>query len=486
MSGGAFAKVYVDRVLNPAFANWKDLYQEDSLRVHRAHLCMLAETKIIAPEVAKSLKIGIEKAEAGFVAPDRIPEGVEDLYFLFEKELGDVAGEENAAWLHTARSRNDMDTTVFRLALKRVMIEFLRTFTAGCERLLRRCRLGEKELTVLYTHGQPANPSTTAHYLSALLLDLLADGEDLFMALSDVDRSTLGACAITGTGFPVDRGRVAELLGTRGFVSNSYQAIATSHWLTKPAQALHALMLDLGRFAADLSHKASCEVGLYDFPDDLVQISSIMPQKRNPVIIEHLRIQAGQTIGLCATIEDLYRNVPYQDVNEAADAPVSQLLQAFSYALSAIDLAEAIFAGMKANPERARAIALQFGVTTTELADAMVRRFGIGFRAAHGICAAFIRSGQNKEILRSTFYDRIGRVLPWQDAEIDAILEPWHFVEVRRTEGGPAADGMSLVYREAENSLKTFESRLSDLDARQKSADQAMIDGWKAIDSMKD
>ncbi|HWR10523.1 MAG TPA: lyase family protein [Rectinemataceae bacterium] len=484
MSGGAFAKVYVDRVLDPAFSNWKNLYQEDSLRVHRAHLCMLAETNIITAEVAKSLKIGIERVEAGFAPPAHIPEGVEDLYFLFEKTLGDVAGQENAAWLHTARSRNDMDTTVFRLALKRTMTEFLRAFTVSCERLLERCRRGAGELTVLYTHGQPANPSTTAHFLSALLLDLLEDGEGLFDALSDVDRSTLGACAITGTGFPIDRARVAELLGMDGFVPNSYQAIATSHWLARPAQALRLLMQDLGRFAADLSHKASCEVGLYDFPDDLVQISSIMPQKRNPVIIEHLRIQAGQTIGLCATIEDLYRNVPYQDVNEAADAPVSQLLQAFSCAFSAMDLAGATFAGMRARPERARAIALQFGVTTTELADAMVRRFGVGFRAAHGICAAFIRSGQNKEVLRQAFSDKTGQPLPWSDAEIDAILEPEHFVEVRTTAGGPAPDGMIAVYKEAEARLKTFRTRLSDMDVRRASADRMVEEAWGSLSAM--
>ncbi|PKL05658.1 MAG: argininosuccinate lyase [Spirochaetae bacterium HGW-Spirochaetae-9] len=481
MSGGAFAPVYVDRVLDPAYRNWKSLYEGDALRVHRAHLCMLEERGILPDGVAKALKAGIEAAESGFVAPEHIPEGVEDLYFLFEKELGRIAGEENAAWLHTARSRNDMDTTVFRLALKRVMIGFLRSLEACCRRLLERCRQGEGELTVLYTHGQPANPSTTAHYLSALLLDLLEDARGLSEALADVDQSTLGACAITGTGFPIDRERVAELLGMDGFVVNSYQAIATSHWLTKPAQALRILMQDLGRFAADLSHKASCEVGLYDFPDDLVQISSIMPQKRNPVIIEHLRIQAGQAAGLCAAIEELYRNVPYQDVNEAADAPVSQFMQAFDFAASALDLAGATFEGMRARPERARAVALDFGVTTTELADEIVRRFGIGFRAAHGICAAFIHSGRDKATLRRSFSEKTGRELPWSDAEIDAILEPEHFVEVRKTAGGPAREGMVPVYKMAEVELGALAASLGALDNRQARADQLSAQAWAAL-----
>lgn len=480
-TGGAFAKVYVDRVLDPAFSNWKLLYEGDALRVHRAHLCMLAERGIVSREIAKALKAGIEKVEASFTAPDRIPDGVEDLYFLFEKELGKASGEENAAWLHTARSRNDMDTTVFRLALKRTMIEFLRSLAACCGHLVERCRAGEAELTVLYTHGQPANPSTTAHYLSAVLLDLLEDGRGLLDALADVDRSTLGACAITGTGFPIDRERVAQLLGMDGFMVNSYQAISTSHWLSRPAQALRILMQDMGRFAADLSHKASCEVGLYDFPENLVQISSIMPQKRNPVIIEHLRIRAGQAAGLCASIEELYRNVPYQDVNEAADAPVSQLIDAFSIAASALDLAGAIFSGMRARPERARAIALEFGVTTTELADEIVRSFGIGFRAAHGICAAFIRSGRDKAVLRRIFAENAGKALPWSDAEIDAVLEPGHFVEVRATPGGPAPGGMAKVYETAEAHLAALDAALRDRDSRQVAADGMAAKAWAAL-----
>jgi len=478
---GAFAKVYVDRVLDPAFSNWKSLYEDDALRVHRAHLCMLAETKIIKPDVAKALKEGIEKVEASFIAPERIPDGVEDLYFLFEKELGDVAGEENAAWLHTARSRNDMDTTIFRLALKRVMLAFLSSLAACISGLIERCRQGENELTVLYTHGQPANPSTTAHYLSALLLDLLDDCAGLLDALSNVDKSTLGACAITGTGFPIDRARVAELLGMDGFVLNTYQAISTSHWLTRPAQALRILMQDLGRFAADLSHKASCEVGLYDFPDDLVQISSIMPQKRNPVIIEHLRIQAGQVAGLCSAIEELYRNVPYQDVNEAADAPVSQLLRAFDLAGSAIDLASATFSRMRARQEKARAIALDFGVTTTELADAMVRKFGIGFRAAHGICAAFIQSGRSKKALFQIFADKTGRILPWSNVEIDAILEPEHFVKARETIGGPAAKGMEAVYESAEEKLGALIVAIKSKALRQTEADIKAEKAWSTL-----
>jgi len=481
MGAKVFAKAYVDRVLDPAFQNWKTRYGDDLLRVHKAHLCMLSEKNIVTREVANALRVGIEKVERSFTAPAHIPEGVEDLYFLFEKELGREAGEEHAAWLHTARSRNDMDTTVFRLTLKRVMLGFMKELLACGESLLARCRAGEDELTVLFTHGQPANPSTTAHYLSAVLLDILEDAMGLLDALADVDRSTLGACAITGTGFPIDRARVAELLGMNGFVTNSYQAISTSHWLVRPAQALRILMQDLGRFAADLLHKASGEVGLFDFPDNLVQISSIMPQKRNPVIIEHVRIQAGQVAGLCAMIEDLYRNVPYQDVNEAADSPASQLIDAFRLASSATELARTTFEGMRARPERARAISLEFGVTTTELADTIVRDTGVGFRAAHGICAAFIQSGMDKAVLRREFEAKTGKILAWTDGEIDAILDPVHFVEVRKTAGGPAGEGMEPVYQEADEALDRIWTVLEAVENRRREAEELLSLAWDRL-----
>jgi argininosuccinate lyase len=485
MSAGTFAPVYVDRVLDPGYKNWIRLFETHASKVHRAHLCMLAEQGVVSGEVASTLKAGIEETdrkftEAGFL-PEKIPQGMEDLYFLYETELGRRVGEENAAWLHTARSRNDMDGTVFRLALVDRMERFLVRAESLCCGLLERCKAGEGELTVLFTHGQPANPSTTAHYLSAILLDLLEDCVGLAKALETADKSTMGACAITGTGFPIDRERVAMLLGMGDLVSNTYQAISSSHWLTAPAQALKALMLDLGRFAADLLHKASCEVGLYGFPDDLVQISSIMPQKRNPVIIEHLRIRSGQAMGLCCGIEDLLRNVPYQDVNESSDAPITQFLEAFDYAEAALDLAAATFAGMAADQVRAKDIALRFGVTTTELADTIVREFGIGFRAAHGISAAFAKSAGSKAALRRAFKEKCDLELPWADEKIDAVLDPWHFVQVRTTLGGPSGIGMDAVYAEAQKHLNALKESLDSRTVRLLKAETALAAAWARL-----
>jgi argininosuccinate lyase len=481
----AFSKVYVDRVLDPGYRNWKRLYLKDSLAVHRAHLVMLEERSILPPGTAAALKVAMDRLETEFTPPERIPEGNEDLYFVYEHELERLAGSEEAAWLHTARSRNDMDNTVFRLALKRELLALLRSFADCAAVFLERARKGEGELTVLFTHGQPANPSTMAHYLSAFLLEFLESAAAIGRALDSVDLCTLGACAITGTGFAIDRERTSRLLGFAAPLENSYRAISSSHWLVLPAQALALAMGDITRLAADLLHKASCEVGLVDFPDDLVQASSIMPQKRNPVVIEHLRIQANLVAGTCSSIIDLFRNVPWQDVNELADAPVSDFIAAIGDARSCIDLLSEAVAKLRSDPVRAREICLRFGVTTTELADTLVRECGIGFRAAHRACSAFARSGLDKAVLRSAYREAAGRELKLGDAEIDSALQPERFVAVRGSAGGPAPAGMVGVWAAAEAGLGALTGTIAAHEERDRSAAAELAAAWALFGSRR-
>ena len=475
-----FSRVYVEHVLDPGYRNWKRLYYGDLLAVHKAHLIMLEETGIVSRTAAAAIKASMVGIEAGTAFPDHIPEGLEDLSFFYEKEL-DRHGAGSAASLHTARSRNDMDTTVFRLALKRELRDLVGHLASCARTILQRARAGESELTILSTHGQPANVSTMAHYLSAFLLDFLEGTESLVTAMGSTDHCPLGACAITATGFAIDRDRTSHLLGFSSPVPNSYQAIATSHWLTTPAQALQLILSDTGRLATDMLHKAAAEVGLLVFPDDLVQTSSIMPQKRNPVILEHIRIQAGLAAGACDSIVRLFRNVPYQDVNEAADAPVSEFLESLSQARSCVALLELAVSKVASSQPRTREIALTFGVTTTELADTMVRACGISFQSAHHACAAFVRSGYDKTRLREAFREMVGKELPLSDQEIDEALEPERFVAVRKTPGGPAPDGMASVYGAVAAAMARIDAAVAEMDERGRSAAAELGAAWARL-----
>jgi argininosuccinate lyase len=264
-------------------------------------------------------------------------------------------------------------------------------------------------------------------------------------------------------------------------VTNTYRAISSAQWLTRPAAALEELLRDYTRIAADLLHKASSEVGIVSFPDSLIQISSIMSQKRNPVIIEHIRIQAGLAAAASASVCELMRNVPYQDVNEASDAPVSVLIDSLAMASSATVLLREALLNVRPNDERVRRIALDFGVTTTELADTLVRREGIGFRDAHAACSAFAGSGGDKAALRAAFAERCGRDLTLSDAEIEEALSPEGFVAVRKVPGGPAPEGMAPVLGELDSWAADCAASIAAIDARNEKAGADLAEAWARI-----
>lgn len=476
-----FSPTYEKLVLDAGFKNWKRLYIDEFWAVQRAHLIGLAERGIVDAVTVRILAKAVDELQATTVWPDHIPPETEDLYFLFERHLGLKIGPERAAFLHTARSRNDMDNTIFRLRLKKELLGVARELLNTLREITARAQEVFNDLTILFTHGQPANVSTMGHYLTAFAGDFAQDLFAVLKAIDIVDQSTMGACAITGTGFPLDRERVSELLGFSGIVANTYRAISSTHWLTRPAAALEELLCDYARLAADLLHKSSSEVSLLNFPDTLIQISSIMPQKRNPVIIEHIRIQAGLAAGASASIRAIMRNVPYQDVNETSDAPVSILIDSLEIAISSTKLLREALLSVQTNNARVRQIAHTFGITTSELADTLVRRERIGFRDAHAICSVFVRNNSDKDIFRAAFKKCCGRELSLSDAEVEAALSPEGFVAIRKVIGGPALEGMVPVWRELESWIVECAATIAAIDDRNKTAAAALGQAWTRI-----
>ena len=476
-----FSKVYVDKVLNPCYLNWKKYLVEISFRIHRAHLVMLKESGILKPETARTIKEGIDAMGKDFVFPETIPENTEDLYFVFEKELSRRIGADKAGFLHTARSRNDMDAAAFRLFMRKRIVELLEALLGLMGTLNEMLNGGSKEPIILYTHGQPANVSTLGHYLASMLLETAECAEFIRLTLDTVNRSPMGACAITTTGFPIDRDLVSRLLGFNAPILNSYGAICDSHWLSFPAAAIGQLLGDIGRFTTDLLHKASCEVGILDFPDSLVQISSIMPQKRNPVILEHIRIQASLSLGILRGIETLFRNTPFQDINEAGDAALDEFSRTLDLALSCIVLFKETVKNITVNKARVEEISKSFGITTTELADSMVRDFGLSFREAHGISAAFVKSGCQKDALRKAFEQAGFGSLRYTDAEIEKILSTENFIAVRKASGGPAPEGMEEQNKAAALVVDALKSDLAAFKEKCAAADRELVLAWEKI-----
>jgi argininosuccinate lyase len=203
---------------------------------------------------------------------------------------------------------------------------------------LRRAVMGQarRHLDTLmpgYTHTQPAQPVTFAHYLAGVLTYLAHDQAKLTAAYAIVNQSPLGAAALTGTGFPIDRRRVAELLGFDDIVLSTQHAIGAGEYLTDVAFAVQSLAVDLSRTTHDLLVRATQEANALRIDDSFIQISSIMPQKRNPVVLEHLRARLSRALGYAQTVVTQCHSIPYGDTQDIED----EILPPIFHALDAIE-----------------------------------------------------------------------------------------------------------------------------------------------------
>jgi argininosuccinate lyase len=448
--------VYTETVLAPLFDGAKTHHVEGFRAIDRAHLVMLAETGILdaatAAAIARALvAIDGEIDPAGLVYTGE----VEDYFFLIEKELKARLGADVAGRLHTARSRNDIDHTLFKLGLKRRLDAlFARVFTLA-DTLLAVARRERDTLIVAYTHGQPAQPSTFGHYLAAMLEVLLRDVDRLLAARDVVDRSPMGAAAITTTGFPTDRALMADLLGFARPLENSYGCIASVDYVTATYSALELLFIHLGRPIQDLQVWTSFEVGQVYVPNAFVQISSIMPQKRNPVPIEHLRHLASQTAARAHGVVAIMHNTPFTDMNDSEGETQGFGYEAFAAADRVLALLAALLDAVRIDPAKVERNIRLSCITVTELADSLVRLEGLSFRQAHEIAAAVAKAvvavgGDIGIDGFPAFLDAFAR-LAGRPSVLDAgrfaeIVSARHFVAVRDRFGGPAPAALDAAF----------------------------------------
>jgi argininosuccinate lyase len=449
------APAYAETVLAPAFALSQRHHLRHLITLHRAHGVMLAEQGLLTAAEIAALLAALRDIEADLATrqgQEPYTGEHEDLFFFIEKQLSARTGPDVAGRLHTGRSRNDIDHTLFKLALRERLDVLAGLVLNVVDTLVSRARAEAGTLILAYTHGQPAQPSTFGHYLGALTEVLLRDTTRLMQAREVVDLSTMGAAAITTTGFPLDRARMAELLGFAGFQRNSYGCIAACDYTAGVYAAIKVMMLNLGRFAQDLAFWTSFEVGQLRFSDGYVQISSIMPQKRNPVPVEHLRLMASLGAGKCDCVLTALHNTPFTDMNDNEHEVHSQGYEAFAMAGRVLTLLDGVLASARIDEVRTRANIDRSFATITELADTLVRDEGLPFSQAHHVAALLARALQSGGETLSTvphasftecFRCVTDRAPDMSEAVFREVVSPEHFIAVRNLPGGPAPAAMA-------------------------------------------
>jgi argininosuccinate lyase len=460
MSDAFPAPIYAETVLARNFEDAKTYFLEALIEIHFAHTRMLTGCGLLSSDEQSRLLAALHTLDRKRVAAARFDGTCEDLFFFLEGLLEEAAGRELAGKMHTARSRNDIAVTLFRMTARHEILKVARALAELRQTILELASDHIGTVMPAHTHTQPAQPTTLAHYLLAAAEFLARDLRRFQAAFARVNLSPMGAAAITTSGFPIDRQATARMLGFDGLAENSYGAIASIDYVTEAAAAVAVAMVNLGKLVQDLLLWSTREFGYLRLADAFVQTSSIMPQKRNPVALEHVRILASRALGEAQAVLTCAHNTPFGDVNDSEDDLQPLVFTMFSDSGRALRLLAGALATARFDTALMANRARRDFLTVTELADALVRREGLSFREAHTLVADAVWSCGSKDDAAS-LAEALRRARPGlglTQAEIEECLDPEHFVAVRTVIGGPAVEQTATALRRAAEEQRQVES----------------------------
>lgn len=482
--------LYDKYVLQPAFEDAKAYLYHPMLAANRAHVVMLRHGGIISRENAKALIEALGQVES--LGVDGLTRGgdVEDLFFAIENKLIESAGAAYGGNLQLARSRNDLGYALTRLALRPLLLAAIDDLLRFRQSLLDFASQRLQTLMPGYTHTQPAQPTTMAHYIAGALAGLGRDSARLRFAYETNNQSPLGAAALTGTAFPIDRQLSARLLGFDEIQLSTYDSIGASDNLTDVASSLSTLGVNLSRVTRDMLFWATQESGAIRIHDSFIQISSIMPQKRNPVVLEHLRARISRMLTLAHGIILQCHNIPFGDTQDIEDEIFPLLFGSLETATEILQLYAAVIDTLEVNDRHLRERAAAGFSTVTELADTLARECSLPFRTAHSVVAALVAKANEEklepadlslELLNRITAERLGRELELSEAAFKRALDPQAFVEGRVLPGGAAPSATAAVLQAQGERIDDDRHWLESVRAALLAADQELEDAVRQL-----
>ncbi|WP_088348275.1 MULTISPECIES: argininosuccinate lyase [Rhodomicrobium] len=454
MWGGRFASgpAEIMEEINASIAFDRRLYAQDIMG-SVAHANMLAKQGIIAQADADAIVkgLGAIKAEidGGTFSFSR---ALEDIHLNIEQRLKELIGDA-AGRLHTARSRNDQVATDFRLYV-RDAVDHLEGQLAGLQRALAK-KAASHAATVMpgFTHLQTAQPVTFGHHCLAYVEMLARDRSRFADARSRLNELPLGAAALAGTSFPIDRDATASALGFDRPMANSLDAVSARDFVLEVLAASTICATHLSRLAEEIVIWCSADFAFVRLSDKFTTGSSIMPQKRNPDAAELVRAKIGRVAGAFTALTLVMKGLPLaysKDMQEDKE-------QAFD-ALDTLSLMLAAMTGMvgdlEVNAERMKLAAGRGYSTATDLADWLVRELGMPFRDAHHVTGRIVKLAEGKGVgLEALSLAEMQGVEPRIGNSVFSVLGVENSVASRRSFGGTAPENVAAAARRWLNRL---------------------------------
>jgi len=439
MWGGRFSVKPAElmQAINVSIGFDKRLASQD-LAGSRAHAAMLAAVGVIAPADEAAIQDGLNRIEAEIadgVFPFR--DEFEDIHMNIEARLRELIGPA-AGRLHTARSRNDQVALDVRLWTREACDRAVLRLRALQHALLTQAEAHADAVMPGFTHLQPAQPVTFGHHLMAYVEMFGRDAGRFADARARMNESPLGAAALAGSPFPIDRTMTAKALGFDRPSGNSMDSVAARDFALEALAAAAICATHLSRLAEEIVIWTTPQFGFIKLSDAFTTGSSIMPQKRNPDAAELTRAKAGRIVGALTGLLIVMKGLPLTYSKDMQEDKIP-LFEAFD----ALDLALAAMAGMAADlaPDRARMAAAAGGgfSTATDLADWLVRALDLPFREAHHITGAVVKRAEALGLdLPSMPLAELQSIEPLINARVYEVLTPQASVASRTSYGGTA------------------------------------------------
>lgn len=483
------AKELVDYLIRPAITTDLERSYQTLLDINKAHVLMLAKQDIIEKDVAKQI-LQVTQDIAGMQAHPEfeiIPD-VEDLYFNFERYLIKRTSLEIGGQQHTARSRNDMFATEIRYDTRRYFLTLCEHFNNLRRSFLKIARENTDAVMSGYTHLQPSEPITLAHYCSAILNAMARDYERMTHVWKTVNQCPLGGGSMGSTTFDIDRHYTAKLLGFDKPLENSLDCVAGRDFTLELAAAMSTAGLTFSRIAMDLTLWATPEYGYIELDDSVSGCSSIMPQKKNPIALEHVRAKSGHLEAFYVSLCTGMKNVPYMHCRDISTESVRYFWTAMTEFLQDADLLNASLREMKVHKEHMVESARRNFCTVTELANYLVRIDKISFREAHEIVADVVGYLNEKHLMAdqitleelNMFCQKLFNFTSKLTAEdLKAALDPVKNAQSKTCWGGTAEAEVSRQLDVIEAQIEKDEAERK---ARLAQIDQAKVDLEKAVE----
>ena len=464
--GGRFSKNTNELVdaFNASINYDKRLYRED-IRGSIAHANMLVKCGVIPEADGKQIVAGLQDILKDIEAGNfEFSVALEDIHMNIEACLTERIGDAGAR-LHTARSRNDQVALDMHMYMKRQIVEIGELLLNFERELLTVAKKHDKTLMPGYTHLQRAQPITFAHHLLAYFNMLQRDFRRLLGVWEDADIMPLGAGAIAGTTFPIDRFYVAEQLHFEKVYANSMDAVSDRDYILNFLSFASVLMMHMSRLSEELCLWSSTEFGFVELDDAFATGSSMMPQKKNPDISELVRGKTGRVYGELMAMLTTLKGLPLT-YNKDLQEDKEGLFDAMDTVKFTLQVYKDMIATMMVNTDRMKwAVSHDFS-NATDLADYLVRK-GLPFRKAHAVvgqCVAYaIKS--NKYLLDMTL-DEYKQFSELFEPDLMQALDPEHCVNARVSYGGPSYVENDKQMEQGERILQEQEEKLKEMQDR--------------------